>query len=140
MDVTPLIIDTDPGVDDAFAIVLAAASPEVDLRAVTTVFGNVGIEQTTSNALRLLALCDREDVAVARGAVRCSGCRVAAHDAKNSVRASRATASSPRTSAITAAFDRIDFAPPAFRSEMVTSVTVRRRSSAPRIFPATYPG
>jgi pyrimidine-specific ribonucleoside hydrolase len=70
VDVTPLIIDTDPGVDDAFAIVLAAASPEVDLRAVTTVFGNVGIEQTTSNALRLLALCDREDVAVARGAER----------------------------------------------------------------------
>jgi pyrimidine-specific ribonucleoside hydrolase len=67
---TPLIIDTDPGVDDAFAIALAAASPEVDLRAVTTVFGNVGIEQTTSNALRLLALCDRKDVPVAQGADR----------------------------------------------------------------------
>lgn len=70
MTVIPLIIDTDPGVDDAFAIALAAVSPEVDLRAVTTVFGNVGIEQTTSNALRLLALCDREDVPVARGADR----------------------------------------------------------------------
>lgn len=70
MTVTPLIIDTDPGVDDAFAIALATASPEVDLCAVTTVFGNVGIEQTTSNALRLLALCDRKDVPVARGADR----------------------------------------------------------------------
>ncbi|MCU1609664.1 MAG: hypothetical protein QOH09_4181 [Pseudonocardiales bacterium] len=70
MTVTPLIIDTDPGVDDAFAIALATASPEVYLCAVTTVFGNVGVEQTTSNALRLLALCDREDVPVARGADR----------------------------------------------------------------------
>lgn len=70
MTLTPLIIDTDPGVDDAFAIALAAASTEVDLCAVTTVFGNVGIEQTTSNALRLLALCGREDVPVARGADR----------------------------------------------------------------------
>jgi pyrimidine-specific ribonucleoside hydrolase len=68
--VTPLIIDTDPGVDDAFAIALATASPEVDLRAVTTVFGNVGVDQTTRNALRVLALCDRDDVPVARGADR----------------------------------------------------------------------
>jgi pyrimidine-specific ribonucleoside hydrolase len=67
---TSLIIDTDPGVDDAFAIALACASPEVDLLAVTTVFGNVPIEATTRNALRLLALCGREDVPVARGAAR----------------------------------------------------------------------
>jgi pyrimidine-specific ribonucleoside hydrolase len=53
---TPLIIDTDPGVDDAFAIALAAASPEVDLIGVTTVFGNVSLENTTRNALRLLTL------------------------------------------------------------------------------------
>jgi pyrimidine-specific ribonucleoside hydrolase len=67
---TSLIIDTDPGVDDAFAIALACASPEVDLLAVTTVFGNVPLEATTRNALRLLALCGREDVPVARGAHR----------------------------------------------------------------------
>ncbi|MGQ0839805.1 nucleoside hydrolase [Actinokineospora sp.] len=65
-----LIIDTDPGVDDAFALALAARSPEVDLLAVTTVFGNVGLAATTHNALRVLALCGREDVPVAVGAAR----------------------------------------------------------------------
>lgn len=64
---TPLIIDTDPGVDDAFAIALAARSPEVDLRALTTVFGNVGLELTTANALRLLAHLGRTDVPVVKG-------------------------------------------------------------------------
>ncbi|MBB5955368.1 pyrimidine-specific ribonucleoside hydrolase [Saccharothrix tamanrassetensis] len=66
----PLIIDTDPGVDDAFALALAAASPEVDLIGVTTVFGNVSPELTTRNALRVLALLGREDVPVAAGAER----------------------------------------------------------------------
>ena len=63
----PLIIDTDPGVDDAFAIALAARSPEVDLRGLTTVFGNVGLDLTTANALRLLAHLGRTDVPVVRG-------------------------------------------------------------------------
>jgi len=67
---TPLIIDTDPGVDDAFALALAAASPEVDLIGVTTVFGNVSPQLTTRNALRVLALVGREDVPVAAGAAR----------------------------------------------------------------------
>ena len=67
---TPLIIDTDPGVDDAFALALACAAPEVDLIGVTTVFGNVGLAMTTRNALRVLALCGREDVPVAAGAER----------------------------------------------------------------------
>ncbi|MPZ80292.1 MAG: nucleoside hydrolase [Actinophytocola sp.] len=67
---TALIIDTDPGVDDAFAIALACSSPEVDLLGVTTVFGNVGLAMTTRNALRLLALYGREDVPVAAGADR----------------------------------------------------------------------
>ncbi len=67
---TPLIIDTDPGIDDAFAIALAAASPEVDLRAVTTVYGNVPVTHTTRNALRLLALFGRDDVPVASGSGR----------------------------------------------------------------------
>lgn len=65
---TPLIIDTDPGVDDAFALALACGAPEVDLIGVTTVFGNVGLAMTTRNALRVLALCEREDVPVAAGA------------------------------------------------------------------------
>jgi inosine-uridine nucleoside N-ribohydrolase len=67
---TPIVIDTDPGVDDAVALMLALASPEVELRAVTTVFGNVALEGTTANAGRILALCDRSDVPVAAGAAR----------------------------------------------------------------------
>ncbi|QRP44582.1 nucleoside hydrolase [Amycolatopsis sp. FDAARGOS 1241] len=67
---TKLIIDTDPGVDDAFAISLAAVSPDVELLGVTTVFGNVPLTSTTANARRLLQLCDRPDVPVAAGAAR----------------------------------------------------------------------
>jgi pyrimidine-specific ribonucleoside hydrolase len=67
---TPLIIDTDPGVDDAFALALACAAPDVDLLGVTTVFGNVGLAMTTRNALRVLALYGRDDVPVAAGADR----------------------------------------------------------------------
>ncbi|MFD2494904.1 nucleoside hydrolase [Amycolatopsis jiangsuensis] len=67
---TKLIIDTDPGVDDAFAIALAATSTDVELLGVTTVFGNVPLVTTTANARRLLQLCDRTDVPVAAGASR----------------------------------------------------------------------
>jgi pyrimidine-specific ribonucleoside hydrolase len=63
----PLIIDTDPGVDDAFAIALAARSPEVELAGVTTVFGNVSLDQTTRNALGLLAYLGRHKVPVVKG-------------------------------------------------------------------------
>src|SRR3712207_4467651 len=65
---TPLVIDTDPGIDDALALLLALASPEVDLRLVTTVHGNVDLTQTTENALRVLHLAGRSDVPVAAGA------------------------------------------------------------------------
>lgn len=63
-----IILDTDPGIDDALAFFLALASPE-DLKvdAVTTVSGNVGVELTTSNALALLTLAGRTDIPVARG-------------------------------------------------------------------------
>jgi pyrimidine-specific ribonucleoside hydrolase len=64
----PLVIDTDPGIDDALAILLALTSPEVDLRLVTTVHGNVELAQTTENALRVLHLAGRSDVPVAAGA------------------------------------------------------------------------
>jgi pyrimidine-specific ribonucleoside hydrolase len=66
----PVIIDTDPGIDDAIAIALACASPEIDLLGVTTVGGNTGIENTTGNALKLLHLFGRDDVPVAAGAAR----------------------------------------------------------------------
>src|SRR3954471_18655051 len=65
---TPLAIDTDPGIDDALALLLALASPEVDLRLVTTVHGNVELARTTENALRVLHLAGRSDVPVAAGA------------------------------------------------------------------------
>jgi pyrimidine-specific ribonucleoside hydrolase len=68
--VPPVIIDTDPGIDDAFAISLAARSPEVDLLGVTTVFGNTSLANTSRNALGVLALCGRDDVPVAAGADR----------------------------------------------------------------------
>ncbi|WP_410652152.1 nucleoside hydrolase [Amycolatopsis sp. cmx-4-54] len=67
---TKLIIDTDPGVDDAFALALAAQSEDVDLLGVTTVFGNVPLSHTTANARGLLQLFGRDDVPVAAGAAR----------------------------------------------------------------------
>lgn len=63
----PLIIDTDPGIDDAVAIALALYSDDIDVRLITTVSGNVGIEATTTNALKLLAYFGK-DVPVAKGA------------------------------------------------------------------------
>lgn len=65
-----MIVDTDPGVDDAVALMLAAASPEVRLLAVTTVFGNAGLDVTTANALRLRALGGLDQLPVAAGAAR----------------------------------------------------------------------
>ena len=67
---TPVILDCDPGHDDAIALLLALASPEVELVGVTTVHGNQTLEKTTDNALRVLALVGRGDVPVAMGADR----------------------------------------------------------------------
>jgi pyrimidine-specific ribonucleoside hydrolase len=67
---TPVIIDTDPGLDDALALLLALGSPEVDLIGVTTVAGNTTLANTTANALRILELAGRTDVPVAAGAAR----------------------------------------------------------------------
>lgn len=64
----PVIIDTDPGLDDALAILLAFASPEVEVLGLTTVGGNAGLVHTTGNALRLLHLIGKNDVPVAAGA------------------------------------------------------------------------
>ncbi len=52
----PILLDCDPGTDDAVAILLALASPEIALHAITVVGGNVGIERTLANALALTAL------------------------------------------------------------------------------------
>lgn len=65
-----VIIDTDPGIDDAAAILFALRSPELDVRAITTVFGNVEVEQTTQNALRILEAVGRGDIPVHPGAAK----------------------------------------------------------------------
>jgi pyrimidine-specific ribonucleoside hydrolase len=67
---TPLIIDCDPGIDDMIALLVACASPEVELRGVCTVAGNVGLDVATGNALAVLELAGRPDVPVARGCAR----------------------------------------------------------------------
>ncbi len=65
-----IVLDTDPGVDDALAFMLAFSSPEISVEAVTTVDGNVDVEKDTRNALQLLEFLGRGDVPVARGAER----------------------------------------------------------------------
>jgi inosine-uridine nucleoside N-ribohydrolase len=62
-----ILLDTDPGIDDALALFLALASPELQIEAITTVSGNVDVELTTRNALTLLELAGRRDILVARG-------------------------------------------------------------------------
>jgi pyrimidine-specific ribonucleoside hydrolase len=66
----PVIVDCDPGIDDAVALALVAASPELDLRAVTTVRGNVTVDVATRNAFRTLAACGIPDVPICQGAAR----------------------------------------------------------------------
>jgi pyrimidine-specific ribonucleoside hydrolase len=67
---TPILLDCDPGHDDAIALLLALASPEVELLGVTTVAGNQTLEKTTGNAIRVLEFAGRADVPVAAGADR----------------------------------------------------------------------
>ncbi len=63
-----ILIDTDPGVDDAYAILLAMRSPELEVPAITTVCGNVPVEQGTQNLLTILGLLDLDEFpAVAQG-------------------------------------------------------------------------
>jgi inosine-uridine nucleoside N-ribohydrolase len=65
-----VVLDCDPGHDDLFAILLAAAHPEIDLRAITTVAGNGTLEQVTGNALRACALAGISGIPVAAGLAR----------------------------------------------------------------------
>lgn len=64
-----MIIDTDPGIDDAMALFYAAAAPDIDLLGLTTIFGNVRTDQATQNALRLVELAGL-DIPVCEGADR----------------------------------------------------------------------
>lgn len=65
-----VVIDTDPGQDDAIAMLLALASPEIEVLGVTTVAGNVPLPLTTRNALRVVELAGRTEVPVHAGAAR----------------------------------------------------------------------
>src|SRR5882757_2400353 len=65
-----VILDTDPGTDDALALMLALNSPELDVRAITVVPGNVTAEMGLENALRMVSLANRCDIPVAAGAKR----------------------------------------------------------------------
>ncbi len=67
MQTTPVVIDCDPGIDDIVALALAARSPELDVRAVTTTYGNVELDKTSRNATTVLDLVGRSDVLVAPG-------------------------------------------------------------------------
>jgi inosine-uridine nucleoside N-ribohydrolase len=66
----PILLDCDPGHDDAIALLLALGSDEVELLGVTTVAGNQTLEKTTANAIRVLELVGRGDIPVAAGADR----------------------------------------------------------------------
>ena len=69
-EAVPVILDVDTGVDDACALLLAALHPGVELRAVTCVGGNGGVDDVVGNTLKVLDVAGRTDVPVARGAAR----------------------------------------------------------------------
>jgi len=70
MDPVPVVIDTDPGIDDVVALALALRSPELDVVAITTTYGNATLDRTTRNARHLLELLHRTEVPVIPGADR----------------------------------------------------------------------
>ncbi len=65
-----IVIDCDPGIDDAAALLLAIADPDTEIAAVTCVHGNKPVDVTTANARRILDLANRQDISVHRGAER----------------------------------------------------------------------
>jgi purine nucleosidase/pyrimidine-specific ribonucleoside hydrolase len=67
--VNPVLIDTDPGIDDAVALMLALRRPEIDVRAVTACSGNLRADYSAANALRVLDHVGRSDIPVAVGAL-----------------------------------------------------------------------
>nr|WP_154325327.1 ribonucleoside hydrolase RihC [Pantoea sp. 201603H] len=67
MNRIPIILDTDPGIDDAIALAAALFSPQLDLKLITTVAGNVSVAKTTRNALQLMHFW-QADIPVAQGA------------------------------------------------------------------------
>ncbi|KAF9587152.1 hypothetical protein IFM89_039635 [Coptis chinensis] len=72
-----IIIDTDPGIDDAMAIFVALGLPQVDIIGLTTIFGNVYTTLATRNALHLLEFAGRTDIPVAQGSHKSTKLRIA---------------------------------------------------------------
>lgn len=68
MNKTPVLLDVDPGIDDALAILLALGSPELRVEAITVVAGNVDVDQGVDNALKIVELAGFGNIPVARGA------------------------------------------------------------------------
>ena len=68
-----VIIDTDPGIDDTAALLFAFGSPELQIEALTTIFGNVSLEQCTRNALTILQAADLAEIPVYQGVSRTFG-------------------------------------------------------------------
>lgn len=68
-----VIIDTDPGIDDTAALLFAFGSPELEIEALTTIFGNVSLEQCTCNALTILEAAGRTEIPVYEGVSRSFG-------------------------------------------------------------------
>src|SRR4029453_1618995 len=66
-----VMIDTDPGIDDVAAILMGLGSWELRVEALTTVFGNASVTQSTANALRILDAAGRTDIPVYQGVGRC---------------------------------------------------------------------
>jgi len=71
MHATRVVIDTDPGIDDVAAILMGLGSQELQVEALTTVFGNASVTQSTVNVLRLLEAAGRIDIPVYQGVGRC---------------------------------------------------------------------
>ena len=59
-----MIIDTDCGIDDAQAIMMALAAPNIKVLGITCVFGNTTVENVCQNVLRVLSVCEREEVSL----------------------------------------------------------------------------
>ena len=70
MNSTPVILDVDTGIDDAFAILFAARHPSIKLLGVTCVDGNTNVAQVVANTLQVLDAAGAADIPVARGAIR----------------------------------------------------------------------
>ncbi|GMA69106.1 purine nucleosidase [Leuconostoc litchii] len=65
---TPIILDMDPGIDDAVALSIALTNPEIDIKLLTSVAGNVSVEKTTKNLLKLTTFFHQDTLPIAKGA------------------------------------------------------------------------